>query len=238
MPVSRIEAMLKLFFLSRSNSNMNILKLDDSNFTAFVLNNWKKLRDEFKRIDVLQSIQGKLDIFNIQKNDFTIPLTERYKFNPRKNNTKYMKSNAYDKYSNSITLSRPSDSEILMEQWIENNKNLFDFVYKNGDKGYNYFSLVYATNGGVSHFYPDFIIRTRNKDLWIIETKGGENKEGEDKNIDPYAPAKYESLKRYANDHNLHWVFVRDKDGDLLYLNDGDWVEDMENTWKSIEKLF
>ena len=42
---------------------------------------------------------------------------------------------------------------------------------------------AYGTNGGRSHFYPNFIVKTKNEDIYIIETKGGETHSGQDKNI-------------------------------------------------------
>ncbi|ALJ31177.1 DEAD/DEAH box helicase [Apilactobacillus kunkeei] len=241
MPVSKVEAMLKRFFLYKKRpTKYTLLKQNDNEFTAFILNNWKLLRDEFRNIDVQQSIQGSLDINNIQEDIFSIPLSERYKYNPRKFDIKNMDSNAYIDYNNAITSVRPSLAERLLEKWIESHKDMFDFVYKNGDKGTQYFSLIYGTNGGLSHFYPDFIVRTNDKCIWIIETKGGEDKDSKDKNIDPYAPAKYESLKRYAEKHNVKWAFVRDMDEELFFLNTGEWIDDMRdnNMWNPIKNMF
>ena len=50
---------------------------------------------------------------------------------------------------------------------------------------------------------------------------------GKDKNIDAYAPAKYEALKKYASKYNVKWAFVRDMNEELYYLNDGEWVDEM-----------
>ncbi|MEC0320510.1 DEAD/DEAH box helicase family protein [Bacillus subtilis] len=240
LPVSKVEAMLKRFFLWRGYSLVtSIFKLDANEWTAFILNNWRALREEFRKIDVAQSIQGSLDLDNIQKNDFTIPLTERYTYNPKLPDTKMVQTNAYQGYTTASIAVRPSIVERLMERWLEEHADIVDFVYKNGDKGPQYFSLVYSTNGGVSHFYPDFIIQMRNGDIYIIETKGGEDVKGRDKNIDSYAPAKYEALKKYAKEYNIKWAFVRDMNEELYYLNSGEWVDEMvADKWQPIIKLF
>lgn len=91
--------------------------------------------------------------------------------------------------------------------------------------------------GGRSHFYPDFIVQMQNGDVYIIETKGGETFAGQDKNIDLYAPAKYEALKDYAERYKIKWAFVRDLDEKLWYLNEGEWMDRMES-WKPIDELF
>jgi len=239
LPLSKVEALLKRFFLWRGYPlTTSILKLNANEWTAFILNNWRLLREEFRRIDIDQAIQGSLDLDNIQKNDFTIPLTERYTYNPKLADAEIVETNAYEGYTTASIAVRPSIVERLMERWLEEYSDRVDFVYKNGDKGTQYFSLVYTTNGGVSHFYPDFIIQMKNGDAYIVETKGGEDIQGRDKNMDGYAPAKFEALKKYASDYNVKWAFVRDMNEDLYYLNEGDWVDDMTSgNWKPIAEL-
>ena len=79
----------------------------------------------------------------------------------------------------------------------------------------------------------------KNEDVYIIETKGGETATGIDKNIDPYAPTKYEALKDYAKRHQVKWAVVRDYNEELWYLNDGEWIEEMNTgSWQSIDYLF
>lgn len=58
LPVSKVEAILKRFFLWRGYSLVtSILKLDANEWTAFILNNWRALREEFRKIDVAQAVQ-------------------------------------------------------------------------------------------------------------------------------------------------------------------------------------
>lgn len=76
-----------------------------------------------------------------------------------------------------------STSEILFEQYCERHPDI-DWIYKNGDTGQQYFSIVYID--GLQKqwlFYADYIIKMKNGYIWVIETKGGESK-GVDKNID------------------------------------------------------
>lgn len=72
---------------------------------------------------------------------------------------------------------------MLFKQYCEK-RNDIDWVYKNGDKGQQYFSIVYLDE--LQHqwlFYADYIVMKKDDTIWIIETKGGEAK-GKDKNID------------------------------------------------------
>lgn len=236
LPVSKVEAILKRFFLKDGRpKNESLLQLDAQEWTAFVLNNWRVLREEFRKIDVEKAVV--LDLENLQQNDFTPPLEERYTYNP-KVEAEPVRTSAYEGYTTASIAVRPSLVERLFERYLENREDV-EFVYKNGDKGTQYFSLAFGTNGGRSHFYPDFIVQMKNGDIYIIETKGGETHLGQDKNIDLYAPAKYEALKDYANRHNINWAFVRDFDEKLWYLNDGEWIDGMAGgKWKEIDELF
>lgn len=233
---SKVEAILKLFFLDNGKQKEeSLLRLDAQEWTAFIINNWRLLREEFRKVDIAHAIL--LDLENIQQNDFKIPLEDRYTYNPQvEAHTVY--TSAYEGYTTASIAARPSLVERLFERYMEEREDV-DFVYKNGDSGTQYFSLAYGTNGGRSHFYPDFIVKMKNGDIYIIETKGGETLSGMDKNIDPYAPAKYEALKDYAKRHKVKWAFVRDYNEELWYLNEDEWVDEMtQDSWKPIEILF
>lgn len=233
---SKVEAILKLFFLDNGKQKEeSLLRLDAQEWTAFIINNWRVLREEFRKVDIAHAIL--LDLENIQQNDFKIPLEDRYTYNPQvEAHTVY--TSAYEGYTTASIAARPSLVERLFERYMEEREDV-DFVYKNGDSGTQYFSLAYGTNGGRSHFYPDFIVKMKNGDIYIIETKGGETLSGMDKNIDPYALAKYEALKDYAKRHKVKWAFVRDYNESLWYLNDGPWVDKMnKESWKPIDELF
>lgn len=237
LPMKKVEAILKRFFLNTGLKNKySLLQLDAQEWTAFILNHWRVLREEFRKIDIAQA--GVLELQNIQQNDFYIPSTERYTYNP-KIESEIVSTNVYEKYTTSSIATRPSLSERLFERYMEEHEDIVDFVYKNGDKGPQYFSVTYSTNGGRSHFYPDFIIKMKNGDVYIVETKGGESNNGQDKNIDSYAPAKYEALKDYAKRHHVKWAFVRDFNEQLWFLNEGKWIDNMSDEhWKNIDELF
>ena len=130
-----------------------------------------------------------------------------------------------------------STSERLFEKYCENNDKV-KFIYKNGDSGQNYLSVVYGTFFEKQRlFYPDYIIQLEDDSIWIIETKGGENKYGS-KNIDIQAENKFEAFKNFAKRNNYNFAFVRDKNNDLYY-SDTEYREDMNNDcWKPLDKIF
>lgn len=233
LKISQVEAVLRRFFMDDKRSNkQKILKLKANEWTAFILNNWKELREVFRKVDIRPTVN--MGLVQVVENDFYIPKTERYSYNPKLEHVLTV-TNVYEGYTNSVI--KGSEAERLFEEYIETKKDCVEFLYKNGDKGSQYFSLVYNTVSYSHHFYPDYIVKLKNGDVFIIETKGGETVKGEDKNIDSFASLKYEALKEYLAKYNLKGAFVRDIAGSLRYLNDGEWKDDMLN-WHPIENLF
>ena len=215
----------------RSNKH-KLLKLKTNEWTAFILNNWRELRKVFREADIHPATSMRFP--EIRENEFFIPKNVRYIYNPKLEKT-VVETNVYKGYESRII--KGSEAERLFENYIEQHKDVVEFVYKNGDKGTEYFSLVYDTASSSHHFYPDYIVKMKNGDIYIIETKGGENAKGEDKNVDEYAPLKYEALKAYLDKYNLKGAFVRDIVGTLRYLNEGEWKDNMSE-WYPIDELF
>lgn len=233
LKLSQVEALLRRFFMDDKRPNKHkLLKLEANEWTAFILNNWRELREVFRKVDIYPIIS--MGLVEIQENDFYIPMNERYLYNPNLEKT-IVETNVYDGYESRII--KGSEAERLFEDYIEQHKDVVEFIYKNGDKGTEYFSLVYNTASSSHHFYPDYIVKMKNGDTYIIETKGGENAKGEDKNVDEYAPLKYEALKAYLEKHDLKGAFVRDIAGTLRYLNEGEWKDKMTE-WHPIDELF
>lgn len=123
--------------------------------------------------------------------DFHIPDQDFFKYDPGvKEEVEYL-SNAYKDYTSgfatSLIRSIPGQ---LFEQYCEGRDDI-DWVYKNGDSGQQYFSIVYLDS--LWHqwlFYADYIVRKKDGTIWVIETKGGEAK-GKDKNIDRQIQNKF-----------------------------------------------
>ena len=233
LKVSQVEALLRRFFMDDKRPNKHkLLKLEANEWTAFVLNNWRELREVFRKVDIYPTIS--MGLVEVQENEFSIPKNVRYMHNPKLERT-VVETNVYEGYESRII--KGSEAERLFEDYIEQHKDVVGFVYKNGDKGTEYFSLVYNTASSSHHFYPDYIVKMKNGDVYIIETKGGENAKGEDKNIDEYAPLKYEALKAYLDKYGLKGAFVRDIAGTLRYLNEGEW-KDIMSECHPIDELF
>ena len=104
----------------------------------------------------------------------------------------------------------------------------------------DYFSIIYVDAvGKMWAFYPDYILQDCEGNTWIIETKGGENTEGESKNIDIKVENKFAVLKDYAEKNNLKWGFVRDYDkNDSLYFCNTEYTEKMNgDNWINLKEI-
>lgn len=236
MTSSNVKTILERLFREDKNKNKKLVSLSTAEFYAFVVNNVHKLKEEFRLVTADMAKQGtfilqpKTAVFHIPEQDF-------YRYDPGvKKEIEYL-SNAYKDYTSGfVTRVVRSTSEMLFEKWCEKQIDI-DWVYKNGDTGQQYFSIVYIDGlQNQSLFYADYIVMKKDRSVWIIETKGGETN-GKNKNIDIQIENKFNAFKDYAKNHNLNWGFVRDLDGDL-FLNNTDFVMNMsDDNWKRIEDV-
>lgn len=204
-------------------------------YNAFLVNNRDKLLEVFSRVD--ESEIGTIEETETVTTDWTIPAYQYYKQHKRVSSTYILNKNTFEGYGNNI-LMRPNRSctEIEFERWCENYDNV-KWIYKNGDKGDEYFSIIYRRSFRRNNFYPDYIIQLQNGDVWIIEAKGGVEADGTSNNIDGYAEKKFNALKEYAEKYpSIKWGFVR-VIGTQLYLSNTIWTDNMSNRniWKPIE---
>lgn len=216
-------------------SNKLIDGLSLREYNAFLVNNRDRLVEVFRQIDQERFVD--IEETDIIVSDWYIPREQYYKQHKKIEATGYLEKNVFANYGNNI-LMQPNRtvSEIEFEKWCEHYDNV-DCYYKNGDKGDMYFSIIYRRGFRRNNFFPDYIMKTKSGDVWIIEAKGGMSADGASNNIDKYARHKFEALREYASRHpELKWGFVRAV-GAQLYLSNTSWSEDVanRNIWKPIE---
>lgn len=223
----------KLFYGSRNGGKL--LKLTTSEFYAFVINNKDKLKHDFR--EATASIMADPTFVVPPKNgSFSIPEEDLLLYDDDIEEVKELLSNTYKDYTTDCFIKR-SKPERLFERYCEKSDDV-EWVYKNGDKGQEYFSIVYY-DGMLNQclFYPDYIVKKKDDSIWIIETKGGESESGSDENIDKYAEKKFNALKEYAKHHHVNFGFVRNKvveDEPRLFLDNTEYTEDMSSKWEPI----
>lgn len=239
MSTNKVKTILERLFRKGGNQKKKLLSLDTPEFYSFVINNERTLRHEFKEITAgVGKYLSPLIPLKPKVSEFKIPEQDFFKYDSGvKNEIEYL-SNAYEEYTSGYATSLVrSNSEQLFEQYCESRDDI-DWVYKNGDSGQQYFSIVYLDS--LQHqwlFYADYIVKKKDGSIWVIETKGGESK-GKDKNIDIQIQNKFIAFKNYATKHELKWGFVRDKDNQL-YINNTEFAEDMaDEHWEPLSRVF
>lgn len=206
-------------------------------YNAFLVNNRDLLVDAFSRISA--SKIAEIKEAEIQTIDWTIPQVQYYKQHKKMQPDKIYNKNIFADYGNNILVApNRTCTEIELEKWFEES-SIIDWYYKNGDKGSEFFSLIYKKAFGRNNFYPDYIAQTTNGEIWIIEAKGGMTKDGESNNIDKFASNKFKALKEYCTKYpNIKWGFARAWMA-TIYFSNTEWAEDVTNgeVWKPIENF-
>ncbi len=205
-------------------------------YCAFLVNNWEILADMLRDIDKtgIELIDTK-----VIEAPWSVPKMQDYKKHNGSRQCNILEKNVFIGYGDDILVQpNRSQPEIYFEQWCEMNDGV-EWVYKNGDKGQDFFSIVYRVAFRRYNFYPDYIIKMKNGDVWILETKGGAAPDGTSANIDNYAAQKFDALREYGEQNpKIKWGFVRNF-GVQLYVSNTIWDEDLFNqdVWKPIKDV-
>ena len=235
VPTDTMKAILQHLFYTNMRYNKKLLNLSNREWYAFMINNAYKLRDDFQE---LSSVANKnyLQMLDIKTSTWKLPVEDFYRYAPYEKDVEVYEKNAYKDYSTAMTVSGlRSGPEQEFERYLENNDKV-DWYYKNGDTGQKYLSVLYGNSLDKQYlFYPDYILKMKNGDVWIIETKGGE-KQGESQNIDKQSENKFKAFKRYAEElRRIKWGFVRYRDS-RPFINNTVYTDDMSSEyWHRLE---
>ena len=195
MRYDRTRLMLERMFFRGKLFTKKFVDLSLIEFYAFVINNEDILKHDFQEAVSQKSRQMKMKFDELKILDWKAPEMDYIKYDPKMKDTTIYEKSIYMNYPNSTIKSK---SERMFEFFCEHNENI-KWFYKNGESSSDYFSIVYVDAVNHKwHFYPDFIVCDKDNKIWIIETKGGENADGESKNIDIKVENKFEALKEYA----------------------------------------
>lgn len=237
LSTSQTKGILERLFRKWLNQKRKILNLDTGEFYAFIINNVKLIKNDFLEITSNMMKQPSFSLFK-KTAIFKIPEQDFFKYDSSVKNEVEVISNAYKEYTTGYNTSLiRSKSEQLFEQYCEG-KDDIDWVYKNGDSGQQYFSIVYID--GVQKqwlFYADYIVKKKDGSIWVIETKGGEIN-GKNKNIDDQIENKFYAFKEYAKSQNINWGFVRDLDNNLYINNTEFHIELSDEHWIPLNSIF
>ena len=214
----------------------SFIKLNKIEKLYFIINNYNLIATSFSNA-IYKSIDKGLGLTTTKKTTYFAPSSDIVKFKTNQKDGEYIENNAYAEYPSNP--SRDSETETWFEHYLEFNKEV-ERYYKNGDKGPQYFSVIYTNNLGIEkRFYPDFIFKHRDN-IWIVETKGSlKNDEGKTEDIDKASYLKFDALKEYGEKYTVHTAFVRYNPKNKRYMicldnysDDGD-----DGNWEIVEKV-
>ncbi|MDD3230221.1 MAG: DEAD/DEAH box helicase family protein [Oscillospiraceae bacterium] len=240
LPYNSIRLILQRLFCVNPKYANKILLLDVRAFYAFVINNKDRLRHDIAEAMAAEMNQGTLETQAITEKPIGFPSEFLFTYNAELKSQELFDKCIYKGY---LASAEPrSASEKLFERFCQTHPTVAWF-YKNGDKGLDYYSIVYANNfGKQKSFYPDYIVGTTDGVIWIIETKGGFSKYGESEDIDAYTPKKFAVLKSYIDKYkakyNLNGGIVRqDKQTMELCICTKTYNDDINSdSWKLLKE--
>jgi type III restriction enzyme len=232
----QILTVIRKLFDKNNTYDKKILLLELRDVYSFVINNAEKLSHDIRSSmsTELQFTEAKFLKKTI--NQFSFPQTTLFTYDGKSKSQVIFEKNVYKDYRSSAEPRSTPEKEF--EKYLENTKSIIWF-YKNGDKGEEYFSVVYDDTMKKQHlFYPDYIVGVHNE-IWIIETKGGFSRTGDSRDIDAFSPLKYKYLHQYITENNLKGGFVRkdEKSGELCICT-GEYSEDINSDkWQLLSEV-
>lgn len=236
MEYSFMNTIIRKLFDKNFNYNHKILALEPREVYSFVLNNADRLRHLVREAMAYRNSQLQLDMSTKSFYEFRIPQKCLFTYNANAKTQQIMQKNVYQNYLSSAA--PRSTSEVKFEKFCERS-NSIEWWYKNGDKGSEYFSIVYLDNSNKQKlFYPDYLISVQGR-IWIIETKGGFDRSGNSQDIDIFTAKKFDVLKAYLNEHGLQGGIVRnDAVTDELCICMDNYSEDISSDdWQVLENV-
>lgn len=214
-----------------------LLSLTTKELYTFVINNMDALRRLCREAMAAQLAQTSLSLDKISEKPFAMPQSTFFTYDLQSKVQTESDKNVYRGYL--LSAEPRSSSEKKFEKFCEN-CSAVEWIYKNGDKGDEYFSIVYLDNSNRQKlFYPDYIVSVKGE-VWIVETKGGFDKTGASEDIDIFSSKKFEVLKTYLIKHNLKGGFVRfDKQSEELCICTQNYNNDIHSDdWQILKDIF
>ena len=235
MPYNDVRGIFSRLFGEKPDYDKKFVSLKPKELYAFAINNMHKLKEDFREA-MSAELPSAVKASPIAEKEFHLPREWIFTFDASLSSQKVFAKNVY---KDCLSSGRPrSTGEIKFERWCEKEHSV-EWFYRNGDKGDEYFSIVYQDNAGKQKlFYPDYIVIIEGT-TWIVEIKGNFNASGASENIDIYAPKKADALKAYCKKHHVCGGFVcySEEDDELLIATDGFTENKADPCWKILSDV-
>lgn len=236
MEYSYMNTIIRKLFDKNFTYTRKILDLEPRAVYTFVINNAELLKHTVREAMAAVLDQLPIESSPVSRLPFHFPQSCLFTYDSTARSQHEMRKNVYRGY---LSSAEPRSSpERKFEKFCEKADGV-DWVYKNGDKGNEYLSVVYADNSEKQkNFYPDYIIGVRGE-IWIIETKGGFDRSGSSQDIDIYTPKKFAVLRDYLCRYGLNGGIVRydDKSEELLICMDSYSDDVNSDSWKLLSEV-
>lgn len=229
---SSINTILRKLFLEGLKCESKLTAIPIRDLYSFVINNTHRLVEDVRDAMASEMAQTRLKPNHITEKPVGFPQEMLFTYDGVAKSQVEMSKNVYKGYLSSAEIR--SMPERLFEKYCQSSAKV-EWFYKNGDKGIEFFSIVYEDNfGKQKSFYPDYVVGTVDGKVWIIETKGGFTRSGDSEDIDKFTPKKFEVLKAYVTKYNLNGGIVRqDKQSGELCICCETYSDDiLSDSWK------
>lgn len=237
MPYAYMNTILGKLFGEKYSYSEKVLALTTRELYAFVINNTDLLRRIFRDAMAAQLAQMVISDNPVSEKAFTIPQSMLFTYDATSKVQTESTKNVYQGYL--LSAEPRSSSEKKFEKFCETCEAV-DWIYKNGDKGDEYFSIVYNDNSGAQKlFYPDYVLSVSGE-TWIIETKGGFTRSGDSEDIDIFSSKKFEVLQSYLKKRAIKGGFVRyDKQSEELCICTENYSDDIHSdSWEILKDVW
>lgn len=147
---SSTNTIMRKLFLNGVRCDAKILRLETRNLYAFIINNERRLIEDVRDAMADESLQLTLAIPRITEKPVGFPLEMIFTYDGTSKSQMEYTKNVYTGYLSSAE--KRSMPEKLFERFCEGSGKV-KWFYKNGDKGSEYFSIVYRKHpqGGSHH---------------------------------------------------------------------------------------
>lgn len=234
---AKMNTIIGKLFSDRFSYSGQVLNLTVRELYTFVINNASALRRICREAMAAHLAQGSLAPAMVSEKSFFFPRSAPFTYDATNKVQSESGKNVYQGYL--LSAEPRSASEKKFEKFCES-CGAVEWFYKNGDKGDEYFSVVYQDNGNRQKlFYPDYILSVGGE-TWIVETKGGFTRTGESEDIDKFSPKKFDVLHAYLEKRSLKGGFVRfDKQSEELCICTEEYSDDVHSAaWKLLRDIF